>query len=70
MSISDELEEPIRYQMSSKSESDNPCRAKKNTNNFFIDNFTILTQLCDFCVLCFDLFLMKDLVTDVTLDSA
>jgi hypothetical protein len=29
---------------------DNPCRAKKNTNNFFIGNFTILTQLCDFFV--------------------
>ena len=27
---------------------DNPCRAKKNTTNFFIGNFTILTQLCDF----------------------
>ena len=48
-SISDELEERIRY------EPDNPCRAKKNTNNFFISNFTILTQLCDF-FLCFDLF--------------
>ena len=30
---------------------DNPCRAKKNTNNFCIGNFTILTQLCDFVVL-------------------
>ena len=27
-----------------------PCRVKKNTNNFFIGNFTILTQLCDFVV--------------------
>ena len=35
--------------------SDNPCRVKKNTNNFFIGNFTIVTQLCDFFVvfLCF-----------------
>ena len=34
---------------------DNPCRAKKNTNNFFIGNFTILAQLCDFfcCALTF-----------------
>ena len=29
---------------------DNPCRANKNTNNFFIGNFTILTQLCYFFV--------------------
>jgi hypothetical protein len=29
---------------------DNPCRAKKNTNNFVIGNFIILTQLCDFVV--------------------
>jgi hypothetical protein len=43
-SISDELEERIRYGH------DNPCRAKKNTNHFFIGNFTILTQLCDFVV--------------------
>jgi len=28
---------------------------KINTNNFCIDHFTILTQLCDF-FLCFDLF--------------
>ena len=27
-----------------------PCRAKKNTNNFLIGNFTILTQLCYFFV--------------------
>jgi hypothetical protein len=33
--------------MSSKYGPDNPCRAKTNTNNFFIGNFTILTQLCD-----------------------
>ena len=43
-SISDELEERNRYGHN------NPCRAKKNTNNFFISNFTILTQLCDFVV--------------------
>jgi hypothetical protein len=37
--------------------------SEKNTNNFFIGNFTFLTQLCDF-LLCFDLlFLMKGLVT-------
>jgi hypothetical protein len=42
-SISDELEqERILYRP------DNPCRAKKNTNNFFIGNFTILTQICHF----------------------
>jgi hypothetical protein len=28
----------------------NPYRAKENTNNFVISNFTILTQLCDFFV--------------------
>jgi hypothetical protein len=34
--------------------------SEKNTNNFFIGNFTFLTQLCDF-LLCFDLlFLMKE----------
>jgi hypothetical protein len=32
---------------------DNPCRAKKNTNNFFIGNFTILTQLCDLFAMTF-----------------
>jgi hypothetical protein len=55
--------------MSSKSEPDNPCRAKKNTNNFFIGNFTILTQLCDFfcCVLTF---LWNERFSDVMLDRA
>ena len=51
-SISDELEERIWHRP------DYPCRAKKNTNNFFIGNFTILAQLCDFFLLCFDLFLI------------
>jgi hypothetical protein len=32
------------------SSSENPCLAKKNTNNFVIGNVTILTQLCDFFV--------------------
>ena len=40
--------------MSSKSESDMDLiilvERTKNTNNFFIGNFTILTQLCDFFV--------------------
>jgi len=43
-SISDELEERIWYRP------DNPCRAKKNTNIFFIGNFTIFnTALWFFC---------------------
>jgi len=54
--------------MSSKSESDNPCQAKKNANNFFIGNFTILTQLCDFFVV-FWLF-FNERFSDVTLDRA
>jgi hypothetical protein len=29
---------------------DNPCRAKKNTNNLLIGHFKILPQLCDFFV--------------------
>ena len=53
-----ELSDP--YQMTSNSESDMDLiilveREKKNTNNFVIGNFTILTQLCD-VMLCFEFF--------------
>ena len=44
--------------MNSKSEYDMDLNIlverKQNTNNSFIGNFTILTQLCDFFLLCFD----------------
>ena len=51
------------------SESDNPCRAKKNANDYFIGKFTMLTQLCDFFCVCFDLF-FNERFSDVTLDRA
>ena len=40
---------------------------KKNTNDFFIGNFTILTQFV-FFLLCFDLF-FNQRFSDVTLDQ-
>ena len=40
-----------------------PCRAKQNTNNFCIVNFTILTQLC-YYMTCLTLYIYKSFQLD------
>ena len=62
-SILDEVKKRMWYGL------DNPCLAKKNTNHFFIGNFTILAPLCDLFVL-FWTFFLNERFSNVTLDCA